>query len=85
MDVCPVILSSVKIGMRGLKKDVNGRRAGVHWQVPKHTNVYTECPKKVERSISVTLIFENIAFFHQITHCLLKRMIPRSLTLFELF
>ena len=26
-------------------------------------NVYTGCPKRAERSIFVTLIFENIAFF----------------------
>ena len=37
-------------------------------------------PQKAERLILVTLIFENIAFlkFHQIKHCLLKRMISRS-------
>ena len=40
-------------------------------------------PQKVERSIFVTLIFENIAHFgfYQINHCLLKRMIPRSFDL----
>ena len=43
-------------------------------------------PQKAEHSIFGTLIFENIAFFilfHQITHCVLKRMIPRSLKLVE--
>ena len=46
---------------------------------------HTGCPKKAERLIFVTLIFENIEFFsfHQIKHCLLKRMIPRSLKLIE--
>ena len=42
-------------------------------------------PKKAERSIFITRIFENssIFWFHQIKHCLLKRMIPRSLKLVE--
>ena len=43
-------------------------------------------PKKEEHLIFVTLIFENIALkkkFHHIKHCILKRMIPRSLKLVE--
>ena len=44
-------------------------------------------PKKAERSVFVILTFENtiVTFFlfHQIKHCLLKRMIPRSLKFVE--
>ena len=43
--------------------------------------LYRVSPQKAERSIFVTLIF--LLWFHQIKHCLLKRMIPRSLKLVE--
>ena len=45
-----------------------------------HPNSIPDVQKKGERSIFVTLEFENIAYFdfHQIKHCLLERMIPRS-------
>ena len=44
--------------------------------------IYMGCPKKEERSIFVTLILKkNIFWLHQIKHCLLKRMIPRSFDL----